>query len=237
MAKLLHINSSVRNQGSVSRQLTGEFIDKWKESRPDAEVTVRDLAAHPIPHLNEQMMGAFFTPGEKRTPEQLEAVKISDRLVEELLAADTIVIGAPMYNFAIPSSLKAWIDRIAVRGRTFRYTADGPEGLARDKRVIVVASAGGIHDGQPSDFVEPYLRHVFASMMIASGTVTTSVACTRPSSSLSRTAEMTTSPPRTASPPMCSARAATVRGDRASKNLGSGMARLRIAAGPEPSCG
>src|SRR5690606_32513557 len=112
MAKLLHINSSVRNQGSVSRQLTGEFIAKWQAAHPDAEIIQRDLAANPVPHLNEQMMGAFFTPAEQRTAEQAETVKISDQLVEELLAADVIVIGAPMYNFSIASTLKSWIDHV-----------------------------------------------------------------------------------------------------------------------------
>ncbi len=165
MAKLLHINSSVRNQGSVSRQLTGEFINQWKASRPDAEVTERDLAAHPIPHLNEQMMGAFFTPAEKRTPEQIEAVKISDSLVEELLAADTIVIGAPMYNFSIPSTLKAWIDHVARAGITFRYTQEGPEGLVKNKKVYVFISRDGVYSEGPAktmEFQDTYLRTVLA---------------------------------------------------------------------------
>lgn len=163
MAKLLHINSSVRNQGSVSRQLTGEFIAKWQAAHPDAEIIQRDLAASPVPHLNEQMMGAFFTPAEQRTPEQAEAVKISDQLVEELLAADVIVIGAPMYNFSIASTLKSWIDHVARAGITFRYTQAGPEGLVKNKKVYVFISRDGVYSEGPAkamEFQDTYLKTI-----------------------------------------------------------------------------
>lgn len=167
MAKLLHINSSVRNQGSVSRQMTGEFIEKWKNTHPNDEVIERDLAAAPIPHLNEQMMGAFFTPAEQRTPEQNAVVKISDTLLEELFAADVIVIGAPMYNFSVASSLKAWIDHVARAGITFKYTSSGPVGLVQNKKVYVFTSRGGVYSEGPGmnmDFHETYLRGVLSFM-------------------------------------------------------------------------
>lgn len=150
--KLLHIDSSILGDQSVSRELTGAIVARWRDTVPDLDVVARDLGSEPLAHLS----GAALAGQDAAEAARGEAA------LREFLDADVVVIGAPMYNFAIPSSLKAWIDRIAVRGRTFRYTADGPEGLARGKRVIVVASAGGMHDGQPSDFVEPYLRHVFA---------------------------------------------------------------------------
>lgn len=163
MSKLLHINSSVRNEGSISRKLTGEFIAKWKDAHPSDEVVERDLAAQPIPHLNEKMMGAFFTPAEKRSAEQAETVKISDELVQELLAADVVVIGAPMYNFSIASSLKAWIDHVARAGITFKYTQEGPVGLVKNKKVYVFISRDGIYTEGPAksmEFQDTYLRTV-----------------------------------------------------------------------------
>ena len=167
MATVLHINSSVRNEGSISRQLTGEFIDKWQASNPNDKIIERDLAANPVPHLTEQMMGAFFTPADQRTTEQAQVVNVSDDLVAELLAADVIVIGAPMYNFSVPSQLKAWIDRIAVAGQTFRYTEAGPEGLCGGKKLIIVSTAGGLHAGQASNVGhEDYLKLVFGFLGI-----------------------------------------------------------------------
>src|SRR2546426_11152579 len=163
MAKILHINSSVRNQGSLSRQLTGEFLAKWKPANPSDVVIERDLAANPVPHLTEKMMGAFFTPAEQRTPEQAQTVQISDALVDELLAADVIVIGAPMYNFSVSSTLKAWIDHVARAGLTFKYTENGPVGLVQGKKVVVFTSRGGVYShgaAKAMDFHETYLRAV-----------------------------------------------------------------------------
>ena len=163
MAKILHINSSVRNQGSLSRQLTAEFLAKWKAANPSDIVIERDLAANPVPHLTEQMMGAFFTPAEQRTPAQAQTVQISDALVDELLAADVIVIGAPMYNFSVSSTLKAWIDHVARAGRTFQYTATGPVGLVTGKKVFIVTATGGVYSDGPAkayDFLGTYLRSV-----------------------------------------------------------------------------
>jgi FMN-dependent NADH-azoreductase len=163
MASILHINSSVRNQGSVSREVTGEFLKQWKTAHPDGTVVERDLTANPVPHLNEKMLGAFFTAADQRTPEQAEIVKLSDELVAELFAADVIVIGAPMYNFSISSTLKAWIDHVARAGVTFKYTESGPVGLVQEKKVYVCTSRGGVYSegpGQSMDFHGTYLRGV-----------------------------------------------------------------------------
>ncbi|MFC0169490.1 FMN-dependent NADH-azoreductase [Pseudoduganella danionis] len=163
MANLLHIDSSVRQQGSLSRQLGGEFLAKWQAANPDGKVVTRDLAANPVPHLTEQMLGAYFTPAEQRNAEQAHTIKTSDALVDELLAADTIVIGAPMYNFSVPSGLKAWIDHVARAGRTFKYGANGPEGLVHGKKVIVFVATGGVYSAGPAaayDHVTTYLRTV-----------------------------------------------------------------------------
>ncbi len=163
MANILHINSSVRNQGSISRQVTGEFIDQWKAAHPADQVVERDLASSPVPHLTEQMLGAFFTPADQRSPEQANTVKVSDALVAELFAADVILIGAPMYNFSISSTLKAWIDHVARAGVTFKYTETGPLGLLQGKKVYIFTSRGGIYSegpGKSMDFHETYLRGV-----------------------------------------------------------------------------
>lgn len=163
MASLLHIDSSVRQQGSLSRQLGGEFLAKWQAANPDGKIVTRDLAANPVPHLTEQMLGAYFTPAEQRNAEQAHTIKTSDTLVDELLAADTIVIGAPMYNFSVPSGLKAWIDHVARAGRTFKYGANGPEGLVHGKKVIVFVASGGVYSAGPAaayDHVTTYLRTV-----------------------------------------------------------------------------
>jgi FMN-dependent NADH-azoreductase len=163
MSTLLHINSSVRSNGSASRQLTAEFIQKWRAAHTDYRIVERDLAAEPVPHVTEQTIGAYFTPAENRSAEQAEAVSLSDQLVAELIAADVIVLGAPMYNFSVSSALKAWIDHIARAGVTFKYTETGPVGLLGGKKVIVFTSRGGVYSEGPAksmDFHETYLRGV-----------------------------------------------------------------------------
>ncbi|XLZ72624.1 FMN-dependent NADH-azoreductase [Massilia sp. SR12] len=163
MANVLYINSSVRNAGSLSRQLSAEFIAKWKAANPADSVVERDLASNPVPHLTEQMMGAFFTPAEQRNAEQAHVVKVSDTLVDELIAADVVVIGAPMYNFSVPSSLKAWIDHVARAGRTFQYGANGPEGLLKGKKVYVFTASGGVYSEGAAiayDHLTTFLRTV-----------------------------------------------------------------------------
>jgi FMN-dependent NADH-azoreductase len=163
MANILFINSSARSTGSISRQLTGEFIEQLKAAQPGSSVVERDVAAHPIPHLDEKMLGAFFTPAEQRSAEQKALVNISETLIAEVNAADTIVIGAPMYNFSITSTLKAWIDHVARAGVTFKYTETGPVGLIQGKKVYVFTSRGGVYSEGPAkamDFHETYLRAV-----------------------------------------------------------------------------
>lgn len=152
--KLLHIDSSALGGYSVSRQLTADIVAELTRDRPAAEVSYRDLAAEPLPH---------WTPvADAADPDAV----LGGQMMDEFLAADVVVIGAPMYNFAISSQLKAWIDRILVAGKTFRYTANGPEGLAGGKRIIIASSRGGMYGkdtaGAAMDFQEPYLRAAFA---------------------------------------------------------------------------
>lgn len=163
MANVLYINSSVRNSGSLSRQQSAAFIAKWQAAHPADTVVTRDLTANPVPHLTEQMMGAFFTPAEARNADQAHTIKTSDTLVDELIAADVVVIAAPMYNFSVPSTLKAWIDHIARVGRTFKYGANGPEGQLAGKKVYVFTASGGVYSEGPAaayDFLTTYLSTV-----------------------------------------------------------------------------
>lgn len=150
--KLLHIDSSILGDNSASRELSAALAARWRAAVPDLQVTYRDLAAAPMPHLGGSSL-AKVDPAE---------VALAEAVMDEFLAADVIVIGVPMYNFGIPSQLKAWIDRIAIAGKTFRYTETGPEGLAGGKQVIVAGAYGGFHpaDGA-SNFIEGYLRFLF----------------------------------------------------------------------------
>lgn len=159
--KLLHIDSSILGDNSTSRQLSAELVAAWAAAEPGVEVTYRDLAADAISHLSSASLVAAGTPAELRDAAQKHEAALGEKSIEEFLGADAIVIGAPMYNFSIPSQLKAWIDRIAVAGKTFRYTESGPEGLAGGKKVIIVSTAGGIHAGQPTGVAhENYLELV-----------------------------------------------------------------------------
>lgn len=159
--KLLHIDSSILGDNSTSRQLSAELVAAWAAAEPGVEVTYRDLAADAISHLSAASLVAAGTPAELRDAAQKHEAALGEKSIEEFLGADAIVIGAPMYNFSIPSQLKAWIDRIAVAGKTFRYTESGPEGLAGGKKVIIVSTAGGIHAGQPTGIAhENYLELV-----------------------------------------------------------------------------
>jgi FMN-dependent NADH-azoreductase len=163
MKKILVVESSPMGERSVSRRLTKDIVDGLLKKHPGSTVVVRDLAAHPLPHLSAEHLGAFFTPAEKRDAAQRAAVRASDEAIDELLAADFVVIAAPMWNFGVPSVLKAWIDHIARAGRTFTYSAAGPKGLATGKKAYVAAASGGIYTHGPSqayDFSGPYLRAV-----------------------------------------------------------------------------
>lgn len=169
MSKILYVNSSVRHAGSISRQVSGEFITKLKAADPASTVVERDLTAYPVPHLTEQMMGAYFTPAEQRSAAQNETIKVSDNLVAEVMAADIVVIAAPMYNFSVSSTLKAWIDHIARAGVTFKYGANGPEGMVKGKKFYIFTSRGGVYSEGPAkvmDFHETYLRAVLGFLGI-----------------------------------------------------------------------
>jgi FMN-dependent NADH-azoreductase len=149
--KLLHLDSSILGENSASRELSAAVVARWQDAVPGLQVTYRDLAAEPLPHLSG---------GSLAGADSAEAAD-ADRVMQDFLDADLVVIGAPMYNFGVPSTLKAWIDRIAVAGKTFRYTEAGPQGLAGGKKVILASSRGGFHQDSGMDFQEPYLRKVF----------------------------------------------------------------------------
>ncbi|MFA5018477.1 MAG: NAD(P)H-dependent oxidoreductase [Methylobacter sp.] len=158
MTTLLQLNSSIFSSGGQSTQLADQFVTAWQANKPDAQVIVRDLAHDAIPHLDAQRVLAFFAQPETRTPEQQAYVAESDALIEEIKQAQIIVIGLPMYNFGIPSTLKAYFDQIARAGVTFRYTENGPEGLLTGKKVYVFAARGGIYAGTPLDSQTNYVR-------------------------------------------------------------------------------
>ena len=157
--RILRIDSSMRLEGSVTRSLTDRLIERLLSRSPGAEVTRRDLAES-APLVDAAWIAANFTDPAERTAEHRAALAFSDRLVAELRAADTIVIGAPVYNFTVPAALKAWIDLIARARETFRYTEAGPEGLLSGKRAILVVASGGVPVGSAADFATPYLRHL-----------------------------------------------------------------------------
>lgn len=158
MTKILRIDSSARTEGSVSRQLADRYL-----TRLSGEVTTRDLA-NGLPYLDATWTGATFTPPETRSEEQKAALALSDELLAEFDAADTVVISAPIYNFTIPSTLKTWLDHLARVGVSFHYTENGPEGLLKDKRIVVLLASGGTPVGSPYDFATPYLKQMFGFM-------------------------------------------------------------------------
>ena len=158
---LLHIDSSILGEHSASREIGAAWIDVWQQQHPDATVQYLDLAREPLAHLS----GAVFAARNAATHDAaLQAEVDADRAaLAQFLAADVVVIGAPMYNFSIPSQLKAWIDRVVVAGETFRYGANGPEGLVKNKKAVLVISRGGVYSAGPAsamDFQESYLRAV-----------------------------------------------------------------------------
>ena len=161
---LLLVTSSLFGEASQTRQIAREFVATWQRGNPGTRVVERDLTPETMPHLTQATLGAVMTPVDKRTPEQAALAGFADALIAEVEAADTIVLAAPMYNFTIPTTLKAWLDHIARAGRTFRYTATGPVGLLKDKKVVVVTGRGGVYSGESParalDFQEPYLRAI-----------------------------------------------------------------------------
>ena len=167
--KLLQIDSSARTN-SVTRRLTAKFAEEWRKNHPDGEVIQRDLSATILPQITDDW-NATQLEESKRTPAHRSYLSTSDELIEELQAADTVVIGAPMYNFTIPSSLKAWIDQIVRLGKTVGYGPNGPQGLLARKKVVVITSRGGAYEKGTAkgafDFQEPYLRHILGFIGLA----------------------------------------------------------------------
>lgn len=159
MATLLQINSSLFGDKGNSSQLVQEFVQQWKTQQVNGEVLVRDFAKESVPHLDASRVQALFTPEAERTAEQQAVVDYSDNIIAEIQAADAIVIGVPLYNFGIPSSLKAYFDHIARAGVTFKYTETGPVGLLNNKPVYIIAARGGVHKGLPSDTQSQFLSN------------------------------------------------------------------------------
>lgn len=158
---LLHIDSSILGDHSVSRQLTAEVVESIRLAEPAVNVAYRDVTRQLNLQLDDALLAAKGTPAEARSAEQAAQVALSEAVMAEFLAADVLVLGAPMYNFSVPSQLKAWIDMITVAGVTFKYGANGPEGLATGKRAIIVATAGGLHQGTATGIAHiDYLRVV-----------------------------------------------------------------------------
>lgn len=162
--QILHINSSGRVDGSVTRDISLQLVRQLQQQN-EAEKQQRDLAAG-LPFIDEQWIGASFTDADQRSTEQQSALALSDELVDELQQASHIVIAAPIYNFSVPAVLKAWIDQVARPGVTFRYTENGPEGLLEGKKAYLVVASGGVPLGSEVDYASNYLRHVMGFLGI-----------------------------------------------------------------------
>ncbi|MEH1909741.1 FMN-dependent NADH-azoreductase [Nostoc sp.] len=165
MVNILHIDSSPRAERSHSRELSKEFVSSWKAAHPEDAIAYRDLGHHPVPHVDEPWIAAAFSPPETHTPELTEAMRISEELVDEFLAADRYVFGVPMYNFNIPSTFKAYIDQIVRINRTVAIEAQGFRGLVEGKKAVIITASGGDYSAtSPAaayNFQEPYLRAIF----------------------------------------------------------------------------
>jgi FMN-dependent NADH-azoreductase len=163
MTTLLQIKASISHDQGLSSQLANNFVTTYRQGHPDAKVLVREVAsAEPVPHLNGERFGAFITKPEERSDAQHAVVAFSDALIDELKRADVVVIGLPMYNFGVPSQLKAYFDHIARAGVTFKYTATGPVGLLTGKKVYVFAARGGLYAGTALDTQTGYVRDFLA---------------------------------------------------------------------------
>jgi FMN-dependent NADH-azoreductase len=167
MKRLLQINTSLFAGNGQSSQLANAMVDEWRRAHPDGVVQTLDLAQNPVPHLTAESFQAFITDPATRTERQRELAGASDALIEQLRAADVIVLGLPMYNFGIPSTLKAYFDHIARAGVTFRYTASGPVGLLEGKKVYVFAARGGLYHGTPADTQTQYVKDFLKFIGIA----------------------------------------------------------------------
>ena len=174
MKKILHIISSPRGEASYSIRLGNSIIEKIMTAYPGSTVKENILVNKQFPHLEEAQISSFFTPPENRTVQNIEALQHSDEAIQEIMEADILVIGAPMYNFGIHSTLKAWIDHIVRAGITFKYDQNGPSGLVKSKKAYVAVASGGIYSEGPMqsyDFVTPYLQTVLGFIGIADITI------------------------------------------------------------------
>ena len=166
--RLLHIDAAITGEASISRQLTERTVAAWRAAHPELQVDYLDLAAQPVAHYNGEALALRHGQTENLSDAQKRENAVTERLLAQFLAADVVVLGAPFYNFGIPTQLKAWIDRIVQPGRTFRYTADGPEGLAGNKTVVIVSSRGGVYSDSAAarslEHQESYLHTVLGFM-------------------------------------------------------------------------
>ena len=164
MKNILVVNSSLNSEAGNSSKLVANYLDKL--AGKDVKLDLLDLNEAQLPHLTQQEMAAWMTAPEERTQAQAELAAISDVLLSRLVEADEVVIGLPMYNLGVPSTFKAWIDRLARAGKSFKYTETGPVGLIADKPVTVLAARGGVYAGTDYDTQTPYIRHIFGLMGI-----------------------------------------------------------------------
>lgn len=174
MKKILHIITSPRGEASMSIKLGNAIIEKIKTAYPDSTVKKHNLPTEKFPHLEEAHIASFFTPAESRTPENLEAIRHSEEAIKEITEADIIIIGVPLYNFGIPSGLKAWIDHISRAGVTFKYDENGFEGLIKGKKVYIAFASGGVYSSGPMasyDLATPYLKSVLGFLGMTDITV------------------------------------------------------------------
>ena len=167
MKTLLQINTSMFSTGGQSSQLAKKFVAQWQEANPEGRVIQRDIGAEPIPHLTAERFQSFLAKPEARTAEQQAIAGFSDALIDELRRADVIVLGLPMYNFGVPSTLKAYFDHVARAGVTFSYTEKGPKGLLTGKKAYVFATRGGLYQGTPLDTQTSYVRDFLRVLGIA----------------------------------------------------------------------
>jgi len=166
MRTLLKLNTSIFGENGASSQLTEAFVARWLAAHPGAQVIERDLATTPVPHLTAEVFAAFSAKRGERSTAQQTAVDASDALIDELKRADVLVLGLPMYNFGVPSTLKAYFDYIGRAGETFRYTENGPEGLLTGKEAYVFAARGGVYAGAPSETETSYVRQFLSFLGI-----------------------------------------------------------------------
>jgi FMN-dependent NADH-azoreductase len=168
MPTLLKIDSSPMGERSISRKLTAEFAKTWINAHPDGTVVSRDLTLMDIPVIDGGWVGAAYTPEDARTPDQRQTLSVSDLLIADLQNADEYVVGVPMHNFSIPSTLKLWIDQVVRAGRTFSYGSSGAKGLLTGKKATLLMASGGVYEHGSAlaalNFVTPYLRTVFGFM-------------------------------------------------------------------------